>query len=106
MVLTPGGADVQGFEPVPRPASGYEAFGASVVHGIDAGLGSLPLADGVRYYVSVMAVDRAGNTAVQTSDGVLVDATSPEIGVVRDGAGASAGLGRIVALRYHSSISY
>jgi len=47
------------------------------------------LEDGVRYFLSVMAVDHAGNTVVQSSDGVLVDSTPPAVGVVRDGLGAS-----------------
>ena len=34
-------------------------------------------------------MDRAGNTVVRSSDGVLVDATPPDVGVVRDGAGAA-----------------
>ena len=80
---TPGGADVRGFVLVPRPDNGLNA---SAVHSVDAEVG---LQDGVRYYVGVMAVDRAGNTVVQSSDGVLVDSTPPDAGAVtvRDGPG-------------------
>jgi hypothetical protein len=86
---TPGGADVQAFRPAPRLANEYATRNTSAVHAVDTEIGSLPLEDGVRYYVSVMAVDRAGNTVVRSSDGVRVDGTPPDIGVVRDGAGAS-----------------
>jgi hypothetical protein len=86
---TPGGADVRGFRRVPRSANGNAPRSASAVHSIKTEIGSLLLEDGVRYYVTIMAVDRAGNTVVQNSDGVLVDATPPAIGVVRDGPGPS-----------------
>jgi hypothetical protein len=86
---TPGGVDVRGFTPVPRVASGPDAHNASAVNTIDSETGVLPLGDGVRYFLSVMAVDHAGNTVVQSSNGVLVDSTPPDIGVVRDGTGSS-----------------
>jgi hypothetical protein len=43
------------------------------------------LADGGTYFVSVMAVDRAGNAVVVSSDGMVVDAMPPRVGAVRDG---------------------
>ena len=36
-----------------------------------------------------MAVDHAGNTVVQSSNGVLVDSATPDIDVVRDGTRSS-----------------
>jgi hypothetical protein len=86
---TPGGVDVRGFMLVPRLTNGPDAHNASTVNGIDSVTGLLPLKDGVRYFLSVMAVDHAGNTVVQSSDGVLVDSTPPDIGIVRDGPGSS-----------------
>ena len=49
--------------------------------------GNLSLADGGTYFVSVMAVDHAGNTVVTSSDGIVVDAVPPRVGAVLDGAG-------------------
>ena len=45
----------------------------------------LSLTSGTRYYVSVRAVDMAGNTADACSDGITVDASAPVSGFVQDG---------------------
>jgi hypothetical protein len=46
----------------------------------------LSLTDGTTYYISVHAVDRAGNVSPDsTSNGVTVDFTPPKIGIVHDG---------------------
>ena len=56
---------------VPATASNY------TVHGLD-------LANGMTYFVTVAAFDEAGNMARNTSSGVLVDATPPDITWVKD----------------------
>ena len=45
----------------------------------------LSLSDGSTYYGSVRTMDLAGNTAEFNGDGVIVDTTPPESGVVLDG---------------------
>jgi hypothetical protein len=57
---TPGGVDVQEFRLVPPLANMQEARNTSAVHAVATEIGSLPLEDGDRYYVSVMQADRAG----------------------------------------------
>ncbi|MBI2571446.1 MAG: hypothetical protein HYV63_30935 [Candidatus Schekmanbacteria bacterium] len=70
-----GGTEVQGWTSVGDVLSGTSS--------------SLTLFDGTTYYVSVRAIDGAGNTGdVATSDGVTVDTAGPGAGAVDDGAGA------------------
>jgi Bacterial Ig-like domain/Calx-beta domain len=71
---TPGGTDVRPFTLVGN-VPGASATG-------------LTLVDGNTYFVSVKAVDNAGNESpVAMSDGVTVDSTPPIAGVVNDGPG-------------------
>ena len=47
---------------------------------------STHLNDGATYYVSVRAIDHAGNRSdVLISDGILIDLTPPLLGTIRDG---------------------
>jgi hypothetical protein len=71
---TSGGTQVQGFTGVGTATS--------------ASNGSLSLANGTNYYVTVRATNGAGLTATATSDGVLVDGSAPVAGTVSDGSGS------------------
>jgi hypothetical protein len=70
---TSGGADVQGFTSVGLATS--------------ASNGSLTLADGQIYFVTVRAINATGFTVDASSDGVTVDTSPPNPGTVADGAG-------------------
>jgi len=71
---TVGGTQVQGFVPVGLSTNATNS--------------SLSLTSGVTYYVTVRATNGVGLQTVATSNGVLVDATAPAAGGVRDGPGA------------------
>jgi uncharacterized membrane protein YgdD (TMEM256/DUF423 family) len=72
---TPGGTDVQPF--------------TAVGNVISATATGLSLTEGGVYYVSVMAVDQAGNLSpAAVSDGVTLDSAPPTPGVVNDGDAA------------------
>ena len=47
-----------------------------------ARVSDLSLQDGRRYYTSVRAIDKAGNAITATSDGVVIDDTTPIAGSV------------------------
>ena len=72
---SPGGADVHAF--------------STVGNVLGATASGLTLNDGAKYYVSVEAIDNAGNSSSPAiSDGVSVDASGPTPGTVNDGPGA------------------
>lgn len=68
----PGSTNVQAFERV----------GSSVTHAVATGLTLVP---GKIYYAIVRAIDHAGLAMWRVSDGVVVDLTPPEPGIVVDG---------------------
>ena len=50
------------------------------------GIAGISLSDGITYYASVRAVDRAGNqSVVVSSDGLTIDVSEPITGIVNDG---------------------
>lgn len=59
----------------------------SVGGATSASVDTLTLVSGTSYFVTVRATNSAGLGSVGTSDGVLVDATPPIVGEVRDGTG-------------------
>ena len=77
---SPGGSDVQEYVDI----SG--GLNVSTVGPVEAT--GLSLVSGTLYFISVMAVDHAGNTAVVSSDGVVADATPPQFGLVESTPGS------------------
>ena len=52
-------------------------------------VGGLSLRQGAQYFVTIVAVDRAGNTAAASTNGVIADASPPSGGNVRTATGAA-----------------
>ena len=65
---SPGGTELFNYRVITRGATGQSA--------------EVSLESGKTYYVSVKAVDHAGNSVVATSNGVLIDATPPKAGAI------------------------
>ena len=62
---------------------GTDLFNYRVVSGATSkSIEGLSLQNGQKYFVSVKAVDRAGNSVVATSNGVVVDVTPPKLGTI------------------------
>ena len=71
---TPGGDDAYGWTSVGLETSVFfSLFGENQLH------------HGVKYFLSVRAVDNAGHSTVASSDGVVVDRTAPDVGSVVHG---------------------
>ncbi|XP_070572874.1 uncharacterized protein [Ptychodera flava] len=66
-----------------------QSFGENIVasNEFEVKLDGLTLQPGIKYYSNVKAVNSAGLVSIASSDGFLVDAAPPEIGVVHDGLG-------------------
>jgi hypothetical protein len=87
---SPGGSDVQEYVDI----SG--GLNVSTVGPVEAT--GLSLVSGTLYFISVVAVDHAGNTAVVSSDGVVADATPPQFGLVESTPGSGGVPSDLVAL--------
>ena len=75
---TPDGQDI-----LPRKSFGLDANFTSVAITI----GELSLQEDNTYYGTIYAIDRVGNESLRISEGLTIDRTGPDDGVVADGSG-------------------
>ena len=75
---TPDGQDI-----IPRKPAGMDPN----FTGFSFNLGGLSLQENETYYGTIYALDKVGNESLRVSEGLTIDRTGPEDGIVADGSG-------------------